>query len=158
MRGRKPTPTVLKLARGNPGHRPLNANEPMPDVKAPPCPRELDAVARKEWNRMAKVLLNLGLLTELDRAALAGYCVSWSQWVQALEKVQQIGPIIKAPSGFPVQNPYLAVANRAGKEMRSFLIEFGMTPGSRSRVQAVKPTSSAADTKRARFFGAERKA
>ena len=30
MRGRKPTPTELKLALGNPGKRPLSRHEPKP--------------------------------------------------------------------------------------------------------------------------------
>ena len=29
MRGRKPTPTFLKLVTGNPGHRPINTDEPI---------------------------------------------------------------------------------------------------------------------------------
>lgn len=29
-RGRKPKPTALKLLEGNPGKRPINANEPIP--------------------------------------------------------------------------------------------------------------------------------
>lgn len=32
MRGRKPTPTILKLLAGNPGKRPLPAHEPRPEV------------------------------------------------------------------------------------------------------------------------------
>ena len=45
--------------------------------------------------------------------------------------------MLKSPNGFPVQSPYLAVANRALEQMRSFLNDFGMTPASRSRVSAM---------------------
>lgn len=153
MRGRKPTPTALKIMRGNPGHRALNAHEAQAELRIPTPPKELDAIAKKEWRRMGKILLRMGLLTEIDRAAFAGYCVSWSQWTQALEKVQQLGPIIKAPSGFPIQNPYLAVANHALKTMQGLLVEFGMTPASRSRVQASNGAASADAAKHKRFFG-----
>lgn len=37
-------------------------------------------------------------------------------------------------SGYPVVSPWLNIANAAMKQMRAFLIEFGMTPSSRSRV------------------------
>ena len=40
MRGRKPTPTHLKLVRGNPGKRPLNASEPKPQLTLPSPPAE----------------------------------------------------------------------------------------------------------------------
>ena len=33
--GRKPDPTRLKLLKGNPGKRPLNANEPNPTPRLP---------------------------------------------------------------------------------------------------------------------------
>ena len=40
------------------------------------------------------------------------------------------------PNGFPVFNPYFAVANQAAKKVRSLLAEFGMSPSSRSRISA----------------------
>src|SRR5690606_26210093 len=108
VRGRKPTPTHLKVLRGNPGKRPLPANEPQPKPKAPPCPAHLDAEAKREWRRMVKELEPLGLLTKIDRAALAAYCQAWSRWVQAEEMIRKTGMIVKAPNtGFPIQNPLL---------------------------------------------------
>jgi len=35
-----------------------------------------------------------------------------------------------------VLNPYLIAANQALKKVRALLAEFGMTPGSRSRISA----------------------
>ena len=46
-RGRKPTPTAIKVLEGNPGKRPLNANEPKPKKKAPRCPSWLEDEAKK---------------------------------------------------------------------------------------------------------------
>ena len=42
--------------------------------------------------------------------------------------------LIKAPSGYPIVSPYMSIANKAMIEMRKWLIEFGMTPSSRSRI------------------------
>ena len=58
--GPPPTPTNLKLLRGNPGKRKLNTNEPDPEPAIPPCPSHLDKVAKKEWRRVSKELLALG--------------------------------------------------------------------------------------------------
>ena len=44
--------------------------------------------------------------------------------------------MLKSHNGFPVQSPYLAVANRALEQLRSLLSEFGMSPASRTKVSA----------------------
>lgn len=142
MSGRRPKPTALKLAQGNPGKRSLNANEPKPDG-VPKCPTHLDDGAKREWKRISAELVSLGLLTSVDRAALAAYCASWSRWVDADTNVQKFGAVIKSPkSGFPIANPYVSIANTSLDLMRKFLVEFGMTPASRSRIQ-VAPVSDA---------------
>src|SRR4051812_31093346 len=88
-RGRKPKPTALKRAEGNPGKRRLPANEPTPEIAAPDCPAHLTAGARAEWDRLAPELEANGLLTRVDRAALAGYCVLYARWAEAEEQLKE---------------------------------------------------------------------
>ena len=152
MRGRKPKPSALKMFEGNPGKRALNQNEPKPAVQTPDCPVHLDDEAQAEWNRITPELSTLGLIARIDRAALAAYCQAWSRWVKAEEMLKSTGPVIKSKTtGAIYQNPYLAVANRAMKQMRDFLTEFGMTPSSRSRVSSGLPPVR--DEKVEKFFG-----
>jgi phage terminase small subunit len=47
--------------------------------------------------------------------------------------------MIKSPSGYPVQSPYLAIANRQAEIMMRIASEFGFTPVSRSRISAPDP-------------------
>jgi P27 family predicted phage terminase small subunit len=132
--GRKPKPTALKALAGNPGKRALNRNEPRP-AGIPTAPKHLDREAKREWKRVSSELIALGLLTSVDRAALAAYCAAYSRWITAEENVQKFGAVIKSPkSGYPIQNPFLGIANTALDQMRKFLTEFGMTPASRSRL------------------------
>ena len=139
--GRKPVPTALKVLRGNPGCRPLNLNEPKP-AGIPTCPEHLDEVAKAEWQRISGELINCGLLTSVDRAALAAYCAAYGRWVDAETNIQKYGTVIKAKNGNAIQNPYVGIANRALDTMRKFLIEFGMTPSSRSRISTAQiPTA-----------------
>lgn len=138
MQGRKPVPTALKLIRGKPGHRPLPKDEPKPEIKIPPCPRHLSAEARKEWKRVSKVLARLGMLSTIDRAALAAYCQAWGRWVDAERHVKERGEVVKTAAGNIIQNPYLCIANKSMEQMYKFLTEFGMTPVSRTRVTAAK--------------------
>jgi P27 family predicted phage terminase small subunit len=101
----------------------------------PTCPRHLNKGARAEWKRISAELSASGLLTNVDRAALAAYCSSYARWAEAEENVQKFGTVIKSPkSGFPIQNPYVGVANTALEQMRRWAVEFGMTPSSRSRI------------------------
>ncbi len=93
--GRKPTPTALKRLAGNPGKRPLNAHEPKPRAVLPRCPAHLCPEARAEWKRISKKLHTLGLLTELDAAALALYCQAYGRWVLAEQKLAEFGLLIK---------------------------------------------------------------
>jgi phage terminase small subunit len=76
---------------GNPGKRPLNKNEPRPDVLIPECPPELGPVARREWDRVVGDLAALRLLTNLDRAALAAYCGAYALWAEATEAIHGLG-------------------------------------------------------------------
>lgn len=138
MPGPRPTPSNLVRLRGNPGKRAPNDDEPQPEAKLPPCPKTLQGEARREWFRMGKQLLGLGLVTEIDKAALSLYCTAWGRYADAEAQLQQYGTVIIAPSGFPVQSPYLAIANKALEQCRRLLIEFGMSPSSRSRVRASK--------------------
>lgn len=135
--GRKPKPTHLKLLQGKPGHRALNENEPQPDLaeEKPEPPSHLSGQARAEWDRVYPVLLKNRLITEADMTAFAAYCQAYGRWQEAETQLAKQGPVVLAPSGFPVQNPYLAISNKAVEHMHKFLTEFGMTPSSRSRVQ-----------------------
>ena len=72
-RGRKPKPTALKKLEGNPGKRPLNELEPLPQVTMLRCPNWLEPEAKKEWRRLAPVLIGAGILTGADAVPFAGY-------------------------------------------------------------------------------------
>src|SRR5690242_5966335 len=139
MRGRRPKPTRLKVLTGNPGKRPLNPDELNPEPAMPECPPELGPVAQREWHRLVGQLCALRLLTHLDRAALAAYCGAYALWAEAMEAIQKYGTMIKSPSGYPVQSPYVAVANRQAEIMMRIASEFGFTPVSRSRISTPDP-------------------
>ena len=136
MRGRKPKPSIKSTLEGNPGKRPRNGREPTPSAGIPRCPKHLDDEARAEWFRTSKVLKNMGLLTLADRSALAAYCVAYSRWVEAERMVKKFGMVVKTPEkGFPMKSPWLSIAEQSLETMRKFMVEFGLTPSSRSRIR-----------------------
>ena len=136
QRGRKPKPTAVKVLEGNPGKRSLNTGEPKPEKKAPRCPSWLEEEAKKEWKRMAKQLEQLGILTEIDMAAFAGYCQAYARWKEAEEFISQHGTIVKTPSGYWQQVPQVSIAQTYLKILNKFCEQFGLTPSARSRITA----------------------
>lgn len=138
MRGRKPTPTALKIIRGNPGKRALPKDEPTPPAGAA-APEWLSPLAAEHWPTIARQLEDAHVLTVIDAPALALYCEAFARWKQASDHVLQHGQVIKSPTGVLKQSPYLLIANKAHDQMAKMLIEFGMTPSSRSRVTKAKP-------------------
>jgi P27 family predicted phage terminase small subunit len=132
--GRRPKPSQLRYLEGNPGKRPINDDEPKPDVEIPGCPDHLLPEAAEEWLRISKELFYLGLISQLDRAALAAYCQSYGEWVRYTKLVRQFGDVVKTPNGYPVLSPYKILADRALAAAIKYGMEFGLTPASRSRI------------------------
>ena len=82
-------PTALKLVKGNPENgrcrRPRQLS---------PClnrrPPFLCDDAKVEWGRVCSALYAAGLMTELDRAALAAYCAAYGRWAQAERAINRM--------------------------------------------------------------------
>lgn len=146
VRGRKPKPVELKILEGNPGNHPLNEDRPKPAPIAPRCPSWLSRRAKAEWRRVAPELEKLGLLTQLDMAALASYCQAWSRVEQCTRIIdaegltyesrrvaddeeggQTVTILIKARPEVMMERGYIATATK-------LCVEFGMTASSRGRM------------------------
>lgn len=142
--GTKPKATALKLVTGNPGKRALNADEPKFALSKPNPPPHLTDDARIEWRRVVTVLFNAGLLTEMDRAALAAYCQAYGRWAQAERALSRMADndernyalMVKNVQGNACENPLVGTARRALLDMMRCAVEFGMTPSARARVKA----------------------
>ncbi len=109
--------------------------EPKPRVRLPKPPDHLSDEGKAEWKRIGKMLVGLGVMTELDATGLAAYCAVYARWIEAREKVKEFGIVILSPDKkFPVISPYLSIENRAFDQMTKMLGEFGALPSSRTRV------------------------
>lgn len=155
--GRRPLPTAVKKLRGNPGKRPLNKNEPAAPARDPVMPKGLSAAAAREWKAILPELRQLGVLSTIDGKALAAYCHAYARWMEAEREVKRLGIVVEEPimhfdretgeselDGYRYKkNPAVTISETAMKIMKSFLVEFGMTPSSRSRVHIEKPAAEA---------------
>ena len=139
QRGPIPTPSALRVLRGNPGRRRQTKTEPTLPPGIPDPPAFLSEIALQEWQRVAPALAAAGLMTPLDRAGLAVYSALWGHLVEAERDVKANGLTLTTTTAAgkrrTVPNPSAAVLSRVAALLRSFLVEFGMTPASRARLR-----------------------
>ena len=130
----RPTPTALKLIRGNPGKRKLNQDEPTVDESVGAPPTHLDKLERKIWNETAKVA---HWLTAAERGTLEVYVTSRARLIRVKPETERA--LVVSQRGGPYQNPYLAVENKAKELLMKSAAELGLTPASRRTVSTGKP-------------------
>jgi P27 family predicted phage terminase small subunit len=165
MAGRRPKPTAIKTLQGNPGHRPLNDKELVAPKGEPEMPKGMLPAARREWKNIVPLLMKLGVLSQIDGKALAAYCDTFAHMEKSRKDIEKYGLVVEEPVIDKFNNPvvlgsipgvppeagasYLvklkanpAVANYAlfAKLMKSFLIEFGLTPASRAKLKVEADT------------------
>jgi P27 family predicted phage terminase small subunit len=116
---------------------------PAPEIVAPECPAFLNEYAKEEWHRIVDDLVTLGVVTELDTAELAAYCIAWADFKRAREQIEMRGAadgmIDIALSGYKQMSVWLQIANNAEARMRSAGNSFGLNPAARSRLNVKSP-------------------
>ena len=134
-KGRKPLPIELHRMLGTYRANRHSGVGPELPRKVPTSPKHLDKAAKVEYSRTAKLLARCRIITDADRAALACYAQAWSRMVDAENKLRITGLILKGPNGVVYQSPFLAIANRAGAEVRKWAAELGLTPAARCKLR-----------------------
>ena len=151
--GPRPTPVSLKLARGNPGKRPVLTGQARP-TKGATLPSDLSGAAKAEWRRLRPELERLGLLTVLDRAALSAYCEAWADFVWAVKTIRTSGRITKAGNGTCIPHPAVAIKRQSMQRIRELANEFGFSPAARARIDLEEPGGDPGDDEK--WFGKKR--
>jgi P27 family predicted phage terminase small subunit len=158
LRGPKELPANVHMLRGNPSKKPAHQlmDSLQPAIEIPSCPPHLYKEAKKEWKRITPELQRYGLISKLDRSALALYCQSWAMLVHAEEQLARAmkiaeqkrveaeakgeiweggdGSVVMTTNGNMVYSPYWVMANRAREQVDKFQANFGLSPSSRGRV------------------------
>jgi len=151
VRGRKPTPTHLRLLDGNAGKRPLNRDEPQPvgDLLAPPA--ELTAEEREIWCYAIEHAPR-GLLRLLDLKLFLGWVLAAAEVDLAEKMLREHGREVKKggdqritinPDGTQVKtvrsvtmvlSNWVKIRREAFQRMMKATSELGFSPTSRSRI------------------------
>ena len=141
MRGRKPIPDrlpAIALAEDHDaaGNDPPTVRDRALQVAEPFCPepvRECDD-AMACWNRLVPELVQAGLITPIFEGMLAAYCTVFARWMEAERELRRTSMLVKSPTGYPLQNPWLAISNRAIEQMRQLSGELGLSASALTRV------------------------
>jgi len=162
-RGRPTLPKALRKAKKNDAEPEGDEDDAPPPADMPLCPDFLHRYAKEEWAAIAPALYSIGVLTDMDQHALAGYCQAVARWRKAeelLSKAAQVegetagGMVATTDAGNKVQSVLFTVANGAMRDMLRFAAEFGMTPSARARIEGKR--GAVPDTPRSKYFGKRR--
>ena len=143
---RRPKPTILKELAGNPGGRPLNDLEPTPPKGTPEMPKGLGVAAKRHWRKWVHELTIVGVLSIVDGVALEQACISAAlaeKYRNEALAEPMIDELVFSKDGTVAgakrkPNPAFGAYIAASKNIKAYLIEFGLTPASRSKLKIEK--------------------
>jgi P27 family predicted phage terminase small subunit len=144
-RGRKPKPTALKKAAGNPGKRKLNEQEPnFSIIHSVEAPEWLSENAQVMFKLVADELCREQVLTATDLHNVEAFCTSYANWRQAQKDIDKDGVTVVGAMGGLIKHPAVTVANESLRQMVTFGSLLGLDPSSRSRLigAAKKPAGN----------------
>jgi len=134
--GPKPKPGETKRLQGNPGHRPLNENEPKPPAGAPDMPSHLNDDAQAAWQWLVDMLQSMNLLVKSDLALMSLYAETWAEYVKIRRDVNKHGFVMVSPkTGMPFTTPHLNIEAMLKKQLMTCISELGLSPPSRARLK-----------------------
>ena len=134
---RKPS-KILEFSgafKKNPARGRARANEPKYTGGIGEPPDWLDAHALEEWRRVTPHLDFAGVCAPVENTALAAYCLAVSHLRKAQAEIFRDGVTIMTESGLK-KHPAVGIVKDCQATIRQFSAEFGITPASRSKVQA----------------------
>ena len=152
----KRLPTELKKQRGTLRKDRLNENEPKLPSVIPPIPTWLSEDGQKAFSELSNLLHDMSVLTQADELALTLLCDAYSEYKNAKEVVNQLGATMEVTSregnSKSVIRPEVQIANQSFVRVFQLLKEFGLTPSSRAKVNAIENSVGTPDVKIENFF------
>jgi len=152
----KRLPTELKKQRGTLRKDRMNENEPKLPSVIPPIPTWLSEDGQKAFSELSNLLHDMSVLTQADEFALTLLCDAYSEYKKAKEVVNELGATMEVTSregnSKSVIRPEVQIANQSFVRVFQLLKEFGLTPSSRAKVNAIENQGNTPDVKIENFF------
>ncbi len=160
LRGPKPTPSAIKQARGT--FRADRAPKTEPKARGrPTCPDWVtDKATRNEFNRLARLLTDMGVVGAADGNVLTRYALTWVRWRRIVQTLvanagAEIATFKDADGKVKAMqvSALHSVARSLADELSRAEQQLGLTPSARSRMEVSDPAPVAAEPAgKSRFF------
>ena len=114
------------------------ANAPQVDIKIIEEVPDLSPEAKKYWPRFKALLKALPVTAESDVMTVQRMVETYAEVRQYMKVIKEEGPFYRSETKFgSVIRPHPAVSalSDADRRLHSYLIDFGLTPAARSKVQ-----------------------
>lgn len=141
--GRHPVPTAIKIARGNPGQRPINTDEPVPPAADLTPPDTLSEVGVEKWTELTALLTRMGVFTQADRSAIERYCLIHEQWMVVAKHVREHGMTQITQTGYSQLTAEGSLFKSLPADLLKIEQQFGMTPAARSSLKVADAAAPA---------------
>ena len=152
LRGPAPKPTELRRIEGNPSRRPLPLNEPQFAPGIPSKPKKISRAASGVWDELVGEMASAAILRRVDRRALWQLSEDEAMLASAYEGIWSMASAIKREAKaqgkrlqhgeimmlLTMKNGRMAMSAVGHLAARVIIErrEFGLTPSSRSRIDA----------------------
>lgn len=127
------------------------ANRKATEVKAPAdkvrAPSYLPKDLKKEFNKLAKELLEIEIMTNLDIDALARFVIARKMYLEITNK------ILENPMAMVVDKDIVTTQDKLFKQCRSAASDLGLTISSRAKLVVPKAPDEKPVNKFAKFAG-----
>lgn len=150
-RGPAPTPTLLKLAKGE--RRPSRVNYEEPQLPAPDStepPAGLEGQGLAEWKRLVPQLAASGHLTVADMAGFEDYCRALTDLRTYEARQKKAGPELAIAKG------YAGMTVKLRAQVAQYRSRLGLDPTSRSSVKAARKQEESPRDRASRYMSAIR--
>lgn len=125
------------------------------DVKPPDY---LDEKQKEEFYRIAEILLDIGIITELDEDCLAHYLISNSNYVEYTKTLNKLNAKLKNAKKLEKKKEYmsqidlyLTYQDRALKQCRACANDLGLSISSRAKLVMPQPQEEKKENKFTKF-------
>ena len=122
---------------------------PVAPPRGPDPPADLTGVALKEWKAITEELTTSKVISQIDRAVLIRYCKLWAR-AEAISHALAGAAFVYEDvtvdgSGMEhrrlAKHPLLVEARQLDLAIKAYLVELGVTPGSRGRIRLPEKSS-----------------
>lgn len=112
-------------------------------------PQNLTKDEKKEFKKIAKELIEIEIMSNLDSNSLGMYVRAYSNYVKVSDKLIKLDPLEK----FDEYNKLSILEDRYAKQCRSHAIDLGLTISSRCKLVVPKPPEGLKKNKFSEKFG-----